>query len=115
VPDHGFSLALPAGWVQRLRSEAGADVFQSADGSAQVTVSSFSAASRMKAADRDQMLTRLLEHRRNAERQGMGPRMTTGEPQRTARGEVVSARYEGHDMEAGHRFATLVVVSAAGA
>jgi hypothetical protein len=45
----------------------------------------------------------------------MGPRMTEGEPRRAVRGPAVSAQYEGLDVDGSHRFATLVVVSPAGA
>jgi hypothetical protein len=69
----------------------------------------------MDAARRDETLTALLEDRRKADRSAMGARMTEGEPRRTVRSAVVSARYEGLDVDAGHRFATLLVVSAAGA
>ena len=113
--DHGFSLLLPAGWTQQARTAAGPDVYRPADGSAQITVSAFPASPRMDAARRDETLTALLEDRRKADRSAMGARMTEGEPRRTVRSAVVSARYEGLDVDAGHRFATLLVVSAAGA
>jgi len=115
VSDHGFSLALPGGWVQRERTASGADVFRAADGSTQLTVSVFPAAVRMDTAKRDQTLTSLLKDRRESERAIMGARMTMGEPRRREQDGVVSAGYEGLDLDGHQRFATLVLVSAAGA
>jgi len=115
VPDHGFSLALPAGWAQVEGSQAGTDVFRAGNGAAQITVSVFSASPRMDAAKRDQTLTSLLADRRESERAVMGARMTMGEPGRRERDGVVSAGYEGVDVEGHKRFATLVLASAAGA
>jgi hypothetical protein len=73
APDHGFSLLLPARWAQQARTAAGADVYRSADGSAQITVSTFSASLRLHAATRDELLTALLDDlaRRTGPRWGL--------------------------------------------
>ena len=60
-------------------------------------------------------LRALLEHRRQAERSGMGPKMITGEPVSTFDGGLAIARYDGMDVGANHRFATLIIVSGRGA
>jgi hypothetical protein len=114
VPDHGFSLVLPADWVRAERTESGADVFRASDGSARVTVSVFSASPRMDVAKRDQTLSTLLQDRRAAERAIMGAHVSMGEPRRREQDHVVSAGYEGVDVDGHQRFATLVLASAAG-
>jgi hypothetical protein len=106
---------LPADWVRAERTEAGADVFRASNGSARITVSVFSASPRMDVAKRDQTLTTLLADRRESERTIMGARMAMGEPRRREQEKVVSAGYEGVDVDGHKRFATLVLASAAGA
>jgi hypothetical protein len=106
---------LPADWVRAERTEAGADVFRASNGSARITVSVFSASPRMDVAKRDQTLTTLLADRRESERTVMGARVAMSEPRRREQGSVVSAGYEGVDVDGHKRFATLVLASAAGA
>jgi hypothetical protein len=115
VPEHAYALTLPDGWTRRPGVTNEPDVFSAANGSAQVTVTAMSTTAAMDDARRNETLAALVEHRRKADRAAMGPRMTAGEPRRTSLGAVVSARYEGVDVEASHRFATLVVVSSTGA
>jgi hypothetical protein len=116
VAERGFSLSLPQGWAPKHPMNADdANVYVAADGSAAVTVSSLSSTTFMDDAKRQETLSSLLEHRREAERKAMGEKMTVAEPRRDVKGGVCFARYEGTDPAVRHLFATIVLVSTTGA
>jgi hypothetical protein len=64
---------------------------------------------------RGDTLSALVEDRRSAERRMMGEQMVVGAPSTREDGGVVFARYSGTDVQANHRFATLITVSEKGA
>jgi hypothetical protein len=115
VRDQSFAIALPFGWTRVPPRADGPDVFQSADASEQLTVTSMSSDAPMPEAKRMETLRALVKHRQDAERQGMGAAMSAREPTISTSGGMAMARYDGIDPTAGHRFATLVLVAERGA
>jgi hypothetical protein len=112
VRDQGFEVSVPSTWERIGRNP---ERFKSSDNQYELTVTSFRSTVPMDQRKRGETLSALLDHRLAAERRAMGDEVVVN-PARVQNQETVSrAQYSGMDVRAGHRFATMILVSSTGA